>query len=111
MRCEDPSQHCHWHMVTGTDPTLRLGRLGWFTQSGSRSFVLAPIGNVSEKCVAAKLHNYRNNCFNAQIPGLFEQKSTSFAMKRLFVRINKLLVFEMNLLLQLLPHRPAGLMN
>lgn len=42
---------------------------------------------------------------SAQIPELFEQKSSSFAMKRLFVRTNKLLVSEMNFLLQLVPRR------
>lgn len=106
MRCEGPSQRCNWHMVPGTDPSPS----DWADwdggiQSGSGSFVVTPMGSVSEKCGTAKLPNYRNNCFNAQIPELFAQKSMSFAMKRLFVWINKLLVFEMNVLLQLLPHR------
>lgn len=71
MRCEGSSQHWHWRMVAGTDPILRLGKLGRLGQRHSIWF--------SQFCVqcwmcwksVSKEHNYRNNCFNAQIPELF----------------------------------------
>lgn len=46
---------------------------------------------------------------SAQIPDLFGKKSSPLAMKRLFVQINKLLVFDTNVLFQLVPHQSAAL--